>query len=180
MRGQLDRSRFHPLDPVLLRSARRLPRLWQPMGLATCKVHRRVRVLGGRYPQSDERNAAGARELRATILRRSFTTLLQGRSVSSFFFSQDLWNVLGHGRCCVFHGSEGTSLKAGVERENLLVTRQTGYARRHENRYFKAKPALSEQVMSKLKDVLQAEYELYEFCKQRLHLQYRHITTGDN
>ncbi|XP_032789191.1 heparan sulfate 2-O-sulfotransferase 1 [Daphnia magna] len=48
-----------------------------------------------------------------------------------------------------------------------------GYGRRHENRYIKSKPALSDQVLAKLRDSLSDEYELYEFCQQRLYHQYQ-------
>ncbi|EFX88382.1 hypothetical protein DAPPUDRAFT_234511 [Daphnia pulex] len=48
-----------------------------------------------------------------------------------------------------------------------------GYGRRHENRYIKSKPSLSEKVLAKLRDSLSDEYELYDFCQQRLYHQYQ-------
>lgn len=55
----------------------------------------------------------------------------------------------------------------------LFFSGYKGYARRHENRYIKSKPALSEQVLAKLRDSLSDEYELYDFCQQRLYHQYQ-------
>ena len=58
--------------------------------------------------------------------------------------------------------------------ENILSrTSIIGYGRRHENRYIKSKPALSEQVLEKLRDSLSDEYEIYYFCQQRLYNQYQ-------
>ena len=59
-----------------------------------------------------------------------------------------------------------------VKRESCLFA---AYARRHENRYTKSKPHLSDKVRQKLRDMLDTEYELYEFCKQRLHYQYERL-----
>lgn len=52
------------------------------------------------------------------------------------------------------------------------------YARRHENSDIKAKPALSQQVLDKLKGSLSTEYELYHFCQQRLYHQYQKIVNN--
>lgn len=48
-----------------------------------------------------------------------------------------------------------------------------GYARRHENKDIKNKPELTEPVLEKLKQSLASEYELYEFCQQRLYSQFQ-------
>ena len=48
-----------------------------------------------------------------------------------------------------------------------------GYGRRHENRYIKSKPELSAQVLAKLRDQLANEYDLYDFCQQRLYHQFK-------
>ena len=57
-----------------------------------------------------------------------------------------------------------------------------GYSRRHENRYFKTaskgNQSLDESVVRKLKRLLQSEYELYDFCQQRLHLQMRRVANN--
>ena len=54
-----------------------------------------------------------------------------------------------------------------------LMILDLGYGRRHENRYIKSKPALTQTVVNKLKDSLSNEYELYAFCKQRLYNQFQ-------
>ena len=117
------------------------------MGIATSQVYRRARIFSSWHPRQDEWDVASPRALRTSLLCWIIENLLQQRFVQI-----------------------KTSILKTFYHCNPFVL---GYGRRHENRYIKSKPALSEQVLAKLRNSLSDEYELYEFCQQRLYHQYQ-------